>query len=573
MESKRSSDFVPDWAKDAIWYQIFPERFRNGSKRNDPRLVDMEVTRKVKGWKVMPWGSDWYDLEPWEKPAGDFFKTVYLRRYGGDLLGVREKLGYLQDLGVNAIYLNPIFMAPSLHKYDASCFHHIDPTLGPDRDGDLRMIKKAKETEDPKTWVWTKADRYFVDLVAEIHRRGMRVIIDGVFNHTGQYFFAFQDLLAKGKASRYRNWYKIKSWKDDKTFEYDGWFGHKALPEFGRTETNLAKPVRDYVFNITRRWMDPDGDGDPSDGIDGWRLDVAFCVPHLFWKQWRKHCRRINPECYLTAEIVALAQDYLKGDEFDAVMNYMWLYPTTNFFAPSGSPIGAGEFRKKLEDVRKAYPSEVGYVLQNLTDSHDVGRMSTMLENAFPPIKDFGQYFELTRLWHHRDLNTRKPSKTTFDILRQVAVFQAAYLGAPMIYYGTEVGMWGANDPCDRQAMLWSDHSYADETMTINGRVKARKRAPDMALFRHYKKAFRLRMSEPALRRGSLKWLPSPNDRTAVFERKLGKDRILVALNASDKLAAITVKGLWADLWSEEGATVSGLVDLAPRGWLVLKQL
>ena len=562
---------VPEWAKDAIWYQIFPERFRNGSRKNDPRLVDMGVDREIKGWGITPWGGDWYKQAKWEKPIGDFFRSVYLRRYGGDLIGIREKLDYLEELGVNAIYLNPVFHAQSLHKYDASSMHHIDPTLGPDRDGDFRMIAKARETEDPKTWVWTKADRYFLELVADIHRRGMRVIIDGVFNHTGRDFFAFRDILKNGRKSRYRDWYKIKKWNPDGTIDYDGWFGHKALPEFGRTEENLARPVRKYIFDITARWMDPDGDGDPSDGVDGWRLDVAFCVPHLFWKQWRRHVKKLNPEGYTTAEIVTLAEDYLKGDEFDAVMNYMWLFPTVNFFSPNKNAIPVNDFRKGMELIRKTYPEDVSYVLQNLTDSHDVGRIATMIENAFPPIHDFGQYFELTRVHKQRDLITTKPSRKTYDIMRQIAVFQATYLGAPMIYYGTEVGMWGANDPCDRQPMLWSDIKYEAESMTVNGKTKSRKRAPDMGLFRFYAKAFALRTQSATLRRGTLHWVKTASDRLAAYERRLGSSRILVLLNASDREVTHAIKTSAMDIW-ENGREVSkGMVSVPPRGWRVLQ--
>jgi glycosidase len=335
---------VPEWAQHAVWYQIFPERFRNGDPANDPQLSDVS-DRPIPGWSVCPWGKDWYARDPWDWRPQDFYQAVYARRFGGDLPGVREKLDYLQDLGVNAIYLNPVFMAPSLHKYDASCLHHVDPTFGPDRAGDLERLARANETEDPRTWIWTEADRCFVGLVAEIHRRGMRVIIDGVFNHTGTHFFAFQDLLRNGRRSRYRDWYRVSRWHPDGRFDYDGWFGHKALPELARTDECLAEPVCRYVFDITRRWMDPNGDGDPSDGVDGWRLDVAFCVPHGFWKRWRKVVKGINPEAYLTGEIVSLAEEYLRGDEFDAVMNYVWLYPSVRFFSRGKHPITTGAGR------------------------------------------------------------------------------------------------------------------------------------------------------------------------------------------------------------------------------------
>jgi cyclomaltodextrinase len=570
MGTSTSSMRVPDWARDAIWYQVFPERFRNGTRKNDPRLVDI-TGRQVPGWKISPWGQDWYRQEPWERKLGDFFKSVYYRRFGGDLVGLREKLDYLQGLGVNAIYLNPVFMAPSLHKYDATSLHHIDPTFGPDRDGDLRAIARARETEDPKTWVWTKADRYFVDLVKDIHGRGMRVIIDGVFNHTGREFFAFADLMKKGRASRYRRWYMIKKWKSDGTFEYDGWFGHKQLPELARTEANLAPPVRKYVFDITKRWMDPDGDGDPSDGVDGWRLDVAFCVPHGFWRQWRRHVKKINPEAYLTAEIVGRADDYVRGDEFDAVMNYMWLYPTVGFFTPGPSAISAAACRRRLNELLKAYPREANSVMQNLLDSHDVGRIATMLENPLLPISTFDEYFNATRVHHNPDLVTRKPGAAAWRALRQVLVFQMTYLGAPMLYYGTEAGMWGANDPCDRQPMLWDDVRYEMEATTFRGACKPSSRTVDKSLLAFVKRVTALRHKHELLRRGSIRWLTTGHERLLGFVRHHnGHGQIIVLLNAGDHAAVYKLPAAARDLWNGNKSVPRGNVKVDPRGWRIL---
>ena len=167
----------PDWAKDAVWYQIFPERFRNGAPQSDPRPEDFGGAG-IPGWRVSPWGMEWYGRDEWEKPRADnFWATVFNRRFGGDLVGLREQLPYLQRLGINAIYLNPIFWAASLHKYDATCYHHVDPTFGPDRDGDLRALAAANETEDPATWIWTAADRYFLDLQNDIDIRNQKIDI------------------------------------------------------------------------------------------------------------------------------------------------------------------------------------------------------------------------------------------------------------------------------------------------------------------------------------------------------------------------------------------------------------
>lgn len=562
---------VPDWAKDAIWYQIFPERFRNGSPANDPTsetIVEIGA-RPPSNWSICPWGMDWYSRARGEPSASDFYKTVYNRRFGGDLIGVREKLDYLQKLGVNAIYLNPVFAAPSLHKYDGACFHHIDPTFGPDREGDADMPGRAGETEDPSTWVWTAADRCFLDLVREIHRRGMRVIIDGVFNHTGRNFFAFQDLLKNGKKSRYTDWYRIEKWNKDGTFDYKGWFGHKGLPELGRGKDDLADPVREYIFNITRRWMDPHGDGDCSAGVDGWRLDVAFCVPHRFWKEWRAHVKSINPNAFLTAEIVDLATDYLRGDEFDSVMNYMWLFPTVRFFAPSTKPSSSADFRKDLEVLRCAYPEDVGYVLQNLLDSHDVGRIATILENRLAPEANWDSYFSLSCAQGNSSLNTRRPSKETYRILRQMVIFQMTIPGAPMIYYGTEVGLWGANDPDNRQPMLWDDIKRRPESRTPRGRCSSRPAVPDKRLFKFYQRAIGFRTAHAVLRRGKLRWLETSSERLLAYARVDGRSEIIVLLNASDEPVSWTLESPAVDLWKSR-KTKPGRIVVEPRGWRIL---
>ncbi len=553
---------VPDWAKDAIWYQIFPERFRNGRPRSNPRVEDIGDSR-VPGWRITPWGMDWYAQAPWERKRGDFFKSVYLRRYGGDLIGVRQKLGYLQDLGINAIYLNPVFQARSLHKYDGACFHHIDPTFGPDRDGDLKVIARAGETENPDSWAWTSADEYFAELVADAHARKMRIIIDGVFNHTGRDFFAFRDLLINGKRSRYRDWYKIKKWNEDGAFEYEGWFGHQMLPEFAQVRDNLAPPVREYIFNITRRWM-------TRARIDGWRLDVAFCIPHGFWRDWRKLVKQLNPEAYTTAEIVSLATEYLRGDEFDAVMNYMWLFAAASFFTPNRAAVSANEFRRRLNEIRRAYPEETGYALQNLLDSHDVGRILTVFENRFPPVEKFSDFFEATRVKNRPGLRTQKPGPAAVRALKQMVAFQCAYVGAPMIYYGTEVGLWGANDPCDRQPMLWDDISYEDERRGWNREVAVSHRAPDMETFRFFQRAFQLRKSEAALRRGELRWKTSGHPRVAIFERKLKRDVISCVFNPTSKPAHVSLHRGGVDLWTGQ-AVAAGSVKIERNSWLILK--
>jgi len=569
MNKKKRGLFVPDWAHDAIWYQIFPERFRNACVWSAPQIADIS-NHPVPGWTVCPWGMDWYSRQDWEKPLGDFFKSVYLRRFGGDLVGVIEKLDYLRELGVNALYLNPVFTAPSLHKYDAACLHHVDPTLGPDRTGDLDLLARAGETEAPGTWIWTAADRCLLQLIAEAHQRGMKVILDGVFNHTGTQFFAFQDIVKNGRRSRFLDWYRIKEWKPDGTFDYVGWFGHKGLPELGRTRTNLAPPVREYIFNITRRWMDPNGDGDPSDGVDGWRLDVAFCVPHGFWKSWRRVVRRINPEAYTTGEIVGLAREYLQGDEFDAVMNYMWLYPTLGFFSPCANPLPAAELRRRLTALRRAYPAQVAPVLQNLLGSHDTGRILTLLENAAPPFPDWDSYFNFPRAHGPAQIKTGRPGPRARAALRQMVIFQMTYVGSPMIYYGDEVGMWGANDPDNRQPMLWDDIRYEPEQCGPHGPVRRAARRPDAELMAFYRRAIGLRHAHAVLRRGGLRWLNVGDERLLAFVRSDRWEHLTIILNASDEARPFRASQASVELWSGR-KTAAGRLMIPPRGWAILQ--
>jgi len=272
--SKKQSEFVPQWAKSVVWYQIFPERFRNGDPGNDPKMADIVGADPVdppKVWRIHPWGSDWYELQDYEMKNGEpeLWKHLLRRRYGGDLQGIIDKLDYLQELGISALYLNPVFDSPSLHKYDGASYHHIDPNFGPDPQGD-RQLMAAENPIDPQTWVWTKADELALKLIKQVHERGMRIIFDGVFNHMGINSFAFQDLLKNQQDSPYKNWFNIKAWADPAQgikFDYEGWFGVKSLPEFKEDENGIVTGPRDYIFSATERWLNPKNMGSEY-GID-----------------------------------------------------------------------------------------------------------------------------------------------------------------------------------------------------------------------------------------------------------------------------------------------------------------
>lgn len=586
-DTMKAGEFVPDWAKDAVWYQIFPERFRNGDLSNDPTKDDIAgapPNRPDLPWRVHPWTSDWYARQDYEQGTGmPFNELVLRRRYGGDLQGILDKLDYLQELGINAIYLNPLFDSPSLHKYDGVSLHHIDPNFGPDPAGDRKLIA-TENPGDPATWVWTSADKLALELIKQCHARGIRVIFDGVFNHIGVTSWPFRDVLERQQASPYADWFMVKSWRDPEKgveFDYSGWFGHKTLPEFREDEDGIVEGPRNYIFAATRRWMDPNGDGNPSDGIDGWRLDVAFCVGHPFWKKWRKVVKGVNPDAYITAELVdpvPKLKPYLEGDEFDAVMNYNFAFICSDYFADETTRISTSEFDRRLRELREAFPPGVAEVQQNLFGSHDTDRIGSHIVNRDKETaSDWGAYFEFSQVENGK-YDPRKPTAEELESQKLFAVFQMTYVGAPMIYYGDEVGMWGGNDPDCRKPMVWDDLVYEDEAVNFDGSPKAvpEKVEVNRELREHYRKLIALRNALPALRRGSFETVLVDDVRQLFgFLRKLGNEEVLVVLNNSLEAGkvAISAEGQWEDRWNggeitaEEGKLE---VDLKPRGAVVL---
>lgn len=566
---------VPEWARRAVWYQIFPERFRNGDARNDPRLEDQRGSwphDQTQPWQVHPWTADWYALAPYEKANGkDIWFNLQRRRYGGDLQGVLDALDYLQDLGVTAIYLNPVFASPSSHKYDTYAYQHIDPNFGPDPDGDRRRM--ATETpDDPSTWHWTAADRLALRLVAEVHRRGMRIVFDGVFNHVGMTSPFFTDVVRNQQASRFRDWFVVKSYDDAAVgtkFDYEGWFGVKELPNWRQDANGLVEGPRDYVFAVTRRWMAPNGK--VANGIDGWRLDVAFCVRHPFWKAWCALVRAINPQAYVTAEIidtVAASKPYLERDEFDAVMNYNFAFTAGEFFYGGANAIKPTAFDARLRDLRAAYRPEVAYGMMNLLGSHDTARLATHIVNADQlHMREWGRYCDLSRAGNNPRLDTRCPNAHERRLQRLAVLFQMTYVGAPMIYYGDEVGMWGGNDPCDRKPMIWKHPRYADEATLPD---QSKRETPDTVsvdedLLAFYRKCIHIRNAHLALQVGDYRTV-TVDDKTNVFAflRRSGCDQVLVVLhNAAGAVRVPVPAGAWRD--GLNGGAVKGTVRL--EGW------
>jgi glycosidase len=573
---------VPGWAADAVFYQVMVERFRNGDQGNDPTRESLEFPDIMPaGWAVTPWTNQWYRRAAWERELGDDFYEdgVFHRRLGGDLQGVLERLDYLQDLGVTGIYFNPVFYARSLHKYDGNSFHHVDPYFGPDPAGDLAQM--AKETADPATWQWTAADRLFLDVVRGAHARGMRVIIDGVFNHTGRDFFAFADIAARGPQSPYLDWYTIEAFDDPATpeneFKYACWWGVDTLPEFANTADggDLHPGPKAYIVAATRRWMDPDGDGDPADGVDGWRLDVANEVPDAFWRDWHGLVHELNPQAYTTAEYWDDAGDYLARCGFSATMNYHgFAYPVKGFLVDGR--LSARDFAAALDSRRSSYAVPVQYAVQNLIDSHDTDRLASMIVNARyqrPYVREDRNDYDVgeraSPRWF-RDYDVSRPGPEEQQLLRLVLLFQMSYVGAPMLYAGTEAGMDGADDPDCRMPMVWDDLAYEPRTLGPFGPLgRVEPVAFDAALHDWCRRMIAVRQAEPALRRGDFRVVLAADDaQCIVFARRHEGRELLVALNRGGEPAELDLYLPGAEAGSRGECLVSS-VEPAPGGFVV----
>ncbi|WP_207429859.1 glycoside hydrolase family 13 protein [Sabulibacter ruber] len=567
VSAQKPKDFTPDWSKGVVWYQIFPDRFYNGDPKNDPKVTDQagaypfDVTSP---FEIHPWTSDWYQLQPYEQKNGkDIYFNIQRRRYGGDLQGIINKLDYLQSLGINAIYLNPIFWAPSSHKYDALAYHHVDPTLGPDPEGDKKLMEQENPL-DAKTWAWTSADKLALKLIEEVHKRNMYIIFDGVFNHMGVNSFAFKDVQKNQQASPYKDWFMVESWRDPAKgteFKYKGWFGVSTLPEFKEDNTGIVAGPKEYIFNATQRWMNPMGKG-IKNGIDGWRLDVAYDVGHPFWKDWRKFVRSINPNAYMTAELVFSIEEtrpYLSGDEFDATMNYNFAFLVHDFFIQEKKASTVTQFDTKLKELREAFGEGVALNMQNLMDSHDATRLGSAVANPDGlKFGDWGKYFNWSQKSNNKQYNARKPNAEQLQKQKLIAAFQILYLGSPMIYYGDEVGMWGANDPDCRKPMVWQNLKYEPETHNPD----QTKHEPDQVVFNQdlynwYKKYIGLRNQYASIKRGNYTTLAADDaQQLYAFSRKLENEEVIVVVNRGSKPVSFShdllKKGQYKEVFSKK---------------------
>ncbi len=431
---------TPDWVKDAIFYEIFPDTFAKSSRVAKPT-----------------------NLEPWDsKPTTYGFK-------GGDLLGVAEHFDYLQDLGITAIYFTPILQSTANHRYHTQDYFRVDPILG--------------------------GDKAFKEMLDNAHRRDIRVIIDGVFNHASRGFYQFNHALENGAASPYVDWFHIKGFPlhayEGKPVNYDAWWGIPALPKLN---TRLPA-VREFIFDVAEYWL--------HQGIDGWRLDVPGEInDDEFWREFRRRVKAINPDAYIVGEIWHEAQRWLQGDQFDAVMNYLFTKAAIGFFvkdqrdesltASAGySPVtnlDAQGFAYTVNSTLGLYDKAINNAQMNLLDSHDTARYLSIAQGDVSALK-------LATLW------------------------QMTYPGTPCIYYGDEIGMLGGKDPDCRRTFPWTTQTKWNNE-----------------LLNYVRESITLRKKYAALRGGDFRFIYA-EDNTVAYLRSLGVQKLIGILNSGSASA------------------------------------
>ncbi|MEZ4647680.1 MAG: alpha-amylase family glycosyl hydrolase [Candidatus Eisenbacteria bacterium] len=471
---------TPAWVRDGVFYQIFPDRFLNADKSNDPKFDQWYYEGKTRLPRVGKFNGeyyhfvkDWYDIDGLKtSPYRSDGRPDYFSFYGGDIEGVRQKLGYLKDLGISIIYFNPVFEAKSNHRYDAASYENIDPKLGTNEEF-----------------------RKFVD---EAHALGIRVIIDTVFNHTGNAHWAFKDCVDHGPKAEHWDWYEWKKWPlpesgDFKAEDYyECWWGFGDLPdvnfdlenkktvENGITNIEDAEPnqaVVDYLLDSTRFWL-------TELDVDGLRLDVPNEVPLWFWKLFAEDVKKTKPDAYIIAELWGDASTTIGPGMFDATMNYRYFRdPVTKWIAQGNG--SAAQFDRELAPGRFVYPPQAQQAMMNLLDSHDTVRFRTQAGG-----------------------DARK--------LRLATLFQMTYVGAPHIYYGNEIAMEGGADPDCRRPLPWKKADEPERKQTLEW----------------FQKLTAIRNGSEALRRGSFRTIVAEGPLYA-YAREAADETVIVVINNS----------------------------------------
>jgi len=446
LKAKEFKPFVtPDWVERSVIYQIFPDRFANGDKRNDPP-------------DVQPWNS---------KPSGGSW-------FGGDAAGVSRHLPYLSDLGISTVYFTPVFKSPSNHRYDAEDYMTVDPRFG------------------------TNAE--FAALTRQMKSRGIRTVMDFAFNHTATGFPQFADVVKNGKASPYKDWYFIKSFPVLMQYppNYQSFSGAWQMPKL-----NVVNPqTQDFLLGVAGYWK-------KEVPLAGLRFDVADEVDMRLWRSMREYVKKIDPQTWIVGETWGNASAWLTGDQWDAAMNYPFLFANAEFFA--NGKTSASDYTKRLMQIYNWYPPQVSRNMMNMLSTHDTTRFLTQC---------------------HGDQ----------DLLRLAATVQFTWVGAPSIYYGDEIGMEGARDPDNRRGMDWSMVRRDNPMLT------------------YYKQLIKLRNSSRVLQSGDPAILLADDQaRTFAYSRTFDNQLAVIAINRSDKPQTVQIH--LPDNSAVQSAHKMGLLD------------
>ena len=514
---------TPDWAKGAVMYQIFTDRFYNGDKSNDVETNEYyyigDYSQRVTNW----------DKYPANMGVREF--------YGGDLQGVMDKLDYLQDLGVEVVYFNPLFVSPSNHKYDIQDYDYIDPHYGKivDDGGEVLpngVTDNSQATKYKKRTTGLKnleaSNELFIKLVEELHRRGMKVILDGVFNHCGSFNkWMDRERIYEGEKdyepgayisadSPYRSYFRFfkeepENWPYNGN--YDGWWGHDTLPKLNYED---SVKLENYILYIGRKWVSP------PYNVDGWRLDVAADLGrsneynHDFWKKFRRAVKDANPSALILAEHYGDPSDWLKGDEWDTVMNYdAFMEPITWFL--TGMEKHSDEAREELLGNIDNFIGSMAHHMSNM--------LTPSLQVAMNELSNHDHSRFLTRTNHMvgrvEHLGPEAANEyVNKAVMREAVVMQMTWVGAPTIYYGDEAGVCGFTDPDNRRTYPWGREDYE--------------------LIAFHKEAIRIHKEHPALRTGSLKILGG-EENVLSYARFKGNDRIVIVINNRSERTEVKV--------------------------------
>lgn len=544
---------TPDWAKGAIFYQIYVDRFYNGDRSNDVEddeyIYIGEGTSKVTDWNKYPAAMGVREF------------------YGGDIAGVMQKLDYLQDLGVEVIYLNPVFVSPSNHKYDIQDYDYIDPHFGRIVKDEGELLQKDEHGNwkaDPNypnkaasRYICRVTDkenleasnRLFAEFVEEVHRRGMKVILDGVFNHCGSFnkwldreciyenAAGYEKGAYVSEDSPYNTFFKFRERQWPYNPHYDGWWGHDTLPKLNYEE---SPALFDYIMHVGRKWVSP------PYNVDGWRLDVAADLGqsgeynHYFWKEFRRNVKEANPNALILAEHYGDPTEWLKGDEWDTVMNYdAFMEPLTWFL--TGVEKHSDEYR---QDQLGNPDSFFGSMRHFMTRFH-----TQSLQVAMNELSNHDHSRFLTR-------TNRKVGRTAYlgpeaanegvdkAIMRLAVMIQMTWPGAPTIYYGDEAGLCGWTDPDNRRAYPW-------------GRE-------DQDLIDFHKEIIRVHKDYQAMKTGSILFLHGQYQFIS-YGRFDEQDKFVIAINSGDQPVTVDLP-VWR-LGLTEATRMARLINTGPEGF------